>query len=64
MSTFGWRDNSRISSAPTYPVAPMIPTRSLRGPPSAGIPRSERGKMAVDSVVGVVAIVSAVVMGA
>ena len=26
-STFGWRASSRTSSPPTYPVAPMIPTR-------------------------------------
>jgi len=29
--TFGWRERSRTSSAPTYPVAPTIATR-MRGP--------------------------------
>src|SRR5918999_159205 len=30
-----------MSSAPTYPVAPMIPTRIRRGPPSALTPRCD-----------------------
>ena len=42
-ATLGWRARRRTSSAPTYPVAPMIPTRTRRGPPAPSTPRSERG---------------------
>src|SRR3954447_22171813 len=39
IATFGWRARSRISSPPTYPVAPTIATRT-GSPSSARAPRS------------------------
>ena len=54
-STFGWRASRRMSSAPTYPVAPMIPTRSRRGPPSGLIPRFERGRVPDERSVAIAA---------
>src|SRR6478672_2983804 len=42
-STLGWRTSRRTSSDPTYPVAPMIPTRIRRTPSAPTVPRSDRG---------------------
>ena len=49
-ATFGWRASSRMSSAPTYPVAPTIATRT-GSPPRARAPRWRPRSVAAGVVV-------------